>query len=90
MMKRGYIGEYEVVDDHRNGKVVVNLTGRLNTVAVITPRNDIQAKEIEKHSSQMLPSRQFGYIVLTTSHGIIDHVEARKRHLGGKMLGYFF
>uniref|UniRef100_A0A8C4YIC5 40S ribosomal protein S15a n=1 Tax=Gopherus evgoodei TaxID=1825980 RepID=A0A8C4YIC5_9SAUR len=29
MMKHGYIGEFEVIDDHRAGKVVVNLTGRL-------------------------------------------------------------
>ena len=29
----GYIGEFEIVDDHRNGKIVVNLTGRLNKVS---------------------------------------------------------
>ena len=28
----GYIREFEVIDDHRAGKVVVNLTGRLNKV----------------------------------------------------------
>ena len=28
----GYISEFEVIDDHRAGKVVVNLTGRLNKV----------------------------------------------------------
>ena len=26
----GYIGEFEIIDDHRAGKIVVNLTGRLN------------------------------------------------------------
>ena len=30
----GYIGEFEVVDDHRSGKIVVNLTGRLNKVSL--------------------------------------------------------
>ena len=30
MMKHGYIGEFEIIDDHRAGKIVVNLTGRLN------------------------------------------------------------
>ena len=38
MMKHGYIGEFEVVDDHRAGKIVVNLTGRLNKCGVISPR----------------------------------------------------
>ena len=48
MMKHGYIGEFEVVDDHRGGKIVVNLTGRLNKVGIISPRFDIGVKEVEK------------------------------------------
>jgi len=31
----GYIGEFEIVDDHRAGKIVVNLTGRLNKVHTV-------------------------------------------------------
>ncbi|KAE9556755.1 hypothetical protein FO519_000161 [Halicephalobus sp. NKZ332] len=76
MMKHGYIGEFEVVDDHRAGKVVVNLTGRLNKCSVVSPRFDIRAGELDKHTTNYLPSRQFGYIVLTTSAGIMDHEEA--------------
>ena len=34
MMKHGYIGEFEVIDDHRAGKIVVNLNGRLNKVYI--------------------------------------------------------
>ncbi|KAG5323016.1 RS15B protein, partial [Acromyrmex heyeri] len=30
------------------------------------------------------------YVVLTTSGGIMDHEEARRKHLGGKILGFFF
>lgn len=32
----GYIGEFEIIDDHRAGKIVVNLTGRLNKVKVFS------------------------------------------------------
>ena len=35
MMKHGYIGEFEIIDDHRAGKIVVNLNGRLNKVNII-------------------------------------------------------
>ena len=31
----GYIGEFEIIDDHRAGKIVVNLTGRLNKVGLV-------------------------------------------------------
>lgn len=60
MMKHGYIGEFEIVDDHRAGKVVVNLTGRLNKCGVISPRFDVPIVQIENWCNNLLPSRQFG------------------------------
>ena len=56
----GYIGEFEIVDDHRAGKIVVNLTGRLNKCGVISPRFDAPIRDIEKWTTDLLPSRQFG------------------------------
>ncbi|KAH7553660.1 hypothetical protein JRO89_XS12G0039400 [Xanthoceras sorbifolium] len=41
-----YIGEFEFVDDHRAGKIVVELNGRLNKCSVISPRFDVDVKEI--------------------------------------------
>ena len=35
LLVSGYIGEFEIVDDHRSGKIVVNLTGRLNKVSTV-------------------------------------------------------
>ena len=73
IMKHGYIGEFEVVDDHHAGKIVVNLTGRLNKCGVISPRFDIALNDIEKWMNNPLPSRQFGKVVVTISGGIMDH-----------------
>ncbi|CAN6806510.1 unnamed protein product [Brassica oleracea var. botrytis] len=87
MQKHGYIGEFEYVDDHRSGKIVVELNGRLNKCGVISPRFDVGVKEIEGWTARLLPSRQFGYIVLTTSAGIMDHEEARRKNVGGKAMG---
>ncbi|CAO2195191.1 unnamed protein product [Urochloa humidicola] len=84
------IGEFEYVDDHRAGKIVVELNGRLNKCGVISPRFDVGVKEIEGWTARLLPSRQFGYIVLTTSAGIMDHEEARRKSVGGKVLGFFY
>eukprot|EP00007_Cunea_sp_BSH-02190019_P009971 CAMPEP_0174231820 /NCGR_PEP_ID=MMETSP0417-20130205/2259_1 /TAXON_ID=242541 /ORGANISM="Mayorella sp, Strain BSH-02190019" /LENGTH=153 /DNA_ID=CAMNT_0015309775 /DNA_START=49 /DNA_END=507 /DNA_ORIENTATION=+ len=85
MMKHGYIGEFTVVDDHRNGKIVVNLIGRVNKCGCISPRFDISAGDYEKWVGNLLPSRQFGFIVVTTSSGIMTHDEARRKGLGGKV-----
>ena len=73
IMKHNYIGEFEVVDDHHAGKIVVNLTGRLNKCGVISPRFDIALNDIEKWTNNLLPSRQFEKVVLATSGGIMDH-----------------
>ena len=85
-----YIGEFEVVDDHCGGKIVVNLIGRINKCGVISPRFDISLGDFEKCINNLLPSCQFGYIVFTTSCGIMDHEEARRKKTGGKILGYVY
>lgn len=54
----GYIGEFEYVDDHRSGKIVVELNGRLNKCGVISPRFDVSVKDIEAWTARLLPSRQ--------------------------------
>ena len=90
IMKHGYSGEFEIVDDHRAGVIVVNLTGRLSKGGAISPRFDVQLKDLEEWRNNLLPSHQFGFIVLTTSAGITDHEEARRKHTGGKILGFFF
>jgi len=89
-MKHGYIGEFEIVDDHRAGKIVVELNGRLNKCGVISPRYDVKHTEIEAWVARLLPSRLFGKIILTTSSGIMDHEEARRKKVGGKVLGFFY
>merc|ERR1739844_252321 len=90
MMKHGYIGEFEIIDDHCAGKIVVELNGRINKCGVISPRFDVGINQIDNWTNNLLPSRQFGFVVLTTSDGIMDHEEAKKKHTGGKILGFFF
>ena len=65
-MKHGYIGEFEVVDDHRAGKIVMDLIGRVNKCGVISPRFDVEAGGIEQWVVNLLPARQFGHIITTT------------------------
>merc|ERR1712078_341788 len=89
MQKHGYIGEFEIVDDHRSQKIVVELNG-LNKCGVISPRFDFAANDTEKWIANLLPSRQFGKMVLTPSQVIMAHDEARRKQIGGKILGFFY
>lgn len=47
MMKHGHIGESEVIDDHRAGRIV-NGIGQLNDHGVNRPRFHVQLKDLEK------------------------------------------
>ena len=85
MQKHGYIDEFEEIDDHRSGKIVVQLNGRINKCGVISPRFNVQLPQIENWVNLLLPARSFGYIILTTSAGIMDHEEARRKHVAGKV-----
>ncbi len=90
LLSSGYIGEFEEIDDHRSGKIVIQLNGRINKCGVISPRFNVNLGQIENWVNQLLPARSFGYIILTTSAGIMDHEEARRKHAGGKIIGYFY
>ena len=71
-------------------QVVVNLIGRLNKCGCISPRYDVEIGQIETFANRLLPSRLFGYVVMTTSAGIMDHEEARRKNIGGKVIGFFY
>merc|ERR1712161_146760 len=79
MQQHGYIGEFEIVDDRRAQKIVVELNGRLNKCGVISPRFDVDYKNLEKWVVNLLPSRQFGHVVISTTYGIMTHEEARRK-----------
>jgi small subunit ribosomal protein S15Ae len=82
---QGYIDEFEEIDDHRSGKIIIQLNGRINKCGVISPRFNVQLSQIENWINLLLPARSFGYIILTTSAGIMDHEEARRKHVAGKV-----
>lgn len=51
-------------DDHRSGKIVVQLNGRINKCGVISPRFNVQLTQIENWVNLLLPARSFGYLIL--------------------------
>ena len=46
------------MDDHRGGKIVIDLIGRINKVGVLSPRFDVKYGEYENWVNNVLPSRQ--------------------------------
>jgi len=90
MQRHGYIGEVEYIDDKRSGKFRVQLLGRINKCGVIKPRFPVKWREIEEWERKILPARDVGILILSTSRGVISHLEARKLRVGGVLLAYVY
>lgn len=90
LQQNGYIGTFEFIDDGRSGKFVVQLLGRINKLGPITPRYPVNVKELEAWERKYLPGRDLGYLILSTSRGVMTNREAKAQRLGGSLLAYIY
>ena len=90
IQSKGYIGEIEYIDDGRQGKFRVQLFGRINECEAVTPRFKTRVSEMEKWEKRYLPARDFGILVLSTPKGVMEHNEAKKKKIGGKLIAYIY
>lgn len=90
MQRYGYVGEFEYVYDGRGGKYVVQLLGRINNIGPIKPRFHVKVSELQSWEERYLPARQIGILILSTSKGVMSHLEARENRVGGVLLAYVY
>ena len=90
MKDRGYIGEFEFVEDGKAGIYTVEHIGRINKCGAIKPRYSVGVTEFEKWEKQFLPAKNFGVLILTTSKGVVSQYEARENNTGGQLLSFVY
>ena len=90
MQKEGYIGNIEYIEDGRGGKLKVKLLGRINRCGVIKPRFPVKKDEFEKWEERFLPARDIGILIVSTSKGVMTHIEAKRQGIGGVLLAYVY
>ncbi len=90
MKEKKYIGDYEVQDESKGGFVKINLLGNINNCKVIKPRFAVKKEDFEKFEKRFLPASGFGFILISTSKGIMTLEDAREKKIGGKLLAYIY
>jgi len=90
LQRYGYVGEIEYIDDGRGGKYIVQLLGKINDIGAIRPRFPVKYREIVEWEQKFLPARQIGILVISTSQGVMSHLEAKERKIGGVLLAYVY
>lgn len=90
MQKARYIGEFEQVDDNRQGKFRIQLLAKINKCGIITPRFSVKRGDYLNWERQFLPAYNMGVLLVSTSKGIMTHHEAQEQGIGGVLVGYVF
>lgn len=90
LKKEKYIADFKVRGDLRGGTIVVKLAKQINNTGVIKPRFAVTVDKLEKFEKRYLPAKDFGRIILSTSKGIMTHLEAKDKRLGGVLIAYVY
>jgi len=90
MQESGYIRQFELVEDGRSRIFRVALSGQINDCGVIRPRYSVKVADLEKYEARYLPAQDFGVLILTTTKGVVTHMEAKKGGVGGKLLAFVY
>ncbi len=87
---QGYIGDFSIINNGRGGIIKINLLGNINKCGTIKPRFSFTLNELEKFEKRFLLSKDFGFLIVSTSKGLMTHIEAREKKLGGRLIAYVY
>ncbi|MBI5636318.1 30S ribosomal protein S8, partial [Candidatus Micrarchaeota archaeon] len=90
MKDAGYIGEFEKVEDGQGSQIKISLVGKVNDCGSIRPRHPVKAPSIEAYEERFLPAKGVGLIIISTPNGIVSHIEAKEKKIGGRLLAYVY
>lgn len=85
MKSHGYIKGYA----KENSKVEIELS-TINECRAIKPRFNVTAGEYDKYVRRLLPARDFGILIVSTSKGLMTHKDAIEKNVGGSLIAYCF
>ncbi len=90
MNEHHYVGSYEETQDGQAGLLKINLLGNINKCGVIKPRFSAPYRAFEKWEKRYLPAKDFGILVVSTPLGVMTHIQAKEKKMGGKLLAFCY
>ncbi len=85
IMKQNRYIDYSIEND----ELKITLL-ELNECRAIKPRYTVDKKSLEKYTRRFLPSRNFGYVIISTNKGLLTHKEAKENQTGGCLIAYVY
>jgi len=84
MKQYGYV-DYELLD--KKLKITIK---KINECRAIKPRYTVSKDSLDRYVRRFLPSRNFGFIVVSTNKGLMVHQETQENKIGGCLIAYFY
>ena len=91
LLDEGYIKNYEIVEDAKQGMIKITLKYGANKQKVISGLKRVSKPGLRIYSSKEdLPKvlKGLGIAIISTSKGIMTDKEARKNNVGGEVLAF--
>ncbi len=70
--------------------IKVTLNGMVNDCGAVKPRFFVKNADWEKYETRLLPSKSVGMIIVSTPTGILTHVQAKAKKVGGTLLAFVY
>ena len=93
LLEEGYIKNYQIIDDNKQGIIRITLKYAANKKKVISGLKRISKPGLRIYSSKEdLPRvlRGLGIAIISTSKGIMTDKKARQNNVGGEVLAYIW
>ena len=90
LKSHNYIKDFKVVEGAKKKELFIFLSGAINKCTVIKPRYNVKLSDYEKFEKRYLPGKDFGIIFVSTSKGLMTHIESKNKKLGGRLIAYCY
>ncbi|MGR3742236.1 30S ribosomal protein S8 [Companilactobacillus sp. DQM5] len=91
LKREGFIKDYEVVEDNKQGMINITLKFDQNNERVLTGLKRISRPGLRSYvNSEEVPKvlNGLGIAIISTSEGVITDKEARAKKIGGEVIAY--
>ncbi len=80
----------DYIDYKIEGREATITIKKINECKAIKPRFSVPLDRIDTYVRRFLPSRNLGYVLISTSKGLLTHDEAMEKKIGGSLIAYIF
>lgn len=90
LKRERYVGDFEIINQGSYEILRLNLLNKINKIGIIRPYFSVKKDNFEKFEKRYLPSKELGFLIISTSKGLMTNIEAKQKEIGGRLIAYVY